>query len=139
MIFSGSKKNEKPLISDEKKFIVWLLKNLDAPDMKMVRKLFPKREIDSAVDKMANNIIENLNEHSNKEELMDFLVKVHEHYREFRSLIEKRGGFWRSPLEVQITFFQLLSKMVTLPYFIKYRYGVNLPLWDFKLPEYEDL
>jgi hypothetical protein len=88
---------------------------------------------------MANNIVENLKEHEGREELLNFYVKVHEGYREIRGLMRTKAGFWKSPPEVQVTFFQLLSKMVTLPYFIKYKYGVCLPLWDFKLPEYEDL
>ena len=138
-MFFSKKKIGKPPISDEKEFVVWVLKNLDAPDMKMVRKLFPRRNLDGAINSMANSIMENLRDHEGGENLMDFLVTVHEGYKEFRGLIEKRGGFWKSPEEVQIAFFQILSKMVTLPYFIKYKYRVSLPLWDFKLPEYEDL
>ena len=138
-MFFSKKRLEKPPISDEKEFIVWLLKNLDAPDIKMARKLFPKKQLDGAMNRMANNIIENLQEHEGGENLLNFLAKVDESYKEFRELIQKRGGFWRSPQEIQIAFFQILSRMVTLPYFIKYKYGVDLPLWDFKLPEYEDL
>lgn len=107
--------------------------------MKMVRKLFSKKNLDGAINTMANSIIETLRDHEGGENLLNFLVDLHEGYQEFRGLIEKRGGFWKSPKEVQIAFFQILSKMVTLPYFIKYKYGVDLPLWDLKLPEYEDL
>ena len=138
MLFTKKKPN-KPAISDEKEFVVYVLKYLDAADMKMVRKLFPKQKLDAAINSMANNIIENLQEHEGRENLMDFLVSVHDHYQEFGGVIEKRGGFWRSPQEVQVAFFQPLSKMVTLPYFMKYKYRADLPLWDFKLPEYEDL
>ncbi len=138
-MFFSTRKTEKPPISNQKEFIVWLLKNLDAPDMKMIRKLFPQKELDGAINSMADSIVENLIEHEGGENLLNFLVKIDESYREFRKLIERRGGFLRSPQEIQIAFFQILSKMVTLPYFIKYKYGVNLPLWDFKLPEYEDL
>lgn len=141
MFFSRKKKEEKekPPISNEKKFIVWLLKYLDAPDIKMIRKFLKKSDIDGHLDKMAKEIVENLNEHSSEGKLLDFLAQIDLSYKACGVLIEKRGGFWKSPIEIQVTFFQLLSKLITLPYFINYKYGINLPLLDFKLPEYEDL
>lgn len=107
--------------------------------MKMIRKLFQKKKLDGVMDSMANQIVKDLTEHEGKENLLNFLEGVQEGYVKFRDLMEKHGGFRKSPQEIQLAFFQILSKMVTLPYFIKFKYGIPLPLWDFHLPEYEDL
>ena len=134
-----SSKPHRPSINDERDFIIWMLKYYDAPDTKMLRNFFPKSTREKAIESLANLVMQKLQEHSDGESLMNYFMGVYDTYVEFRSLIKKQKGFWRSPKELQVAFIQVLAQLITLPYFIKYRYGINIPLAEFKLPDLNDL
>lgn len=137
--FGKTKKPGKPSIEEEKEFIIWMVKYYEAPDMKLFKEFFKNKKLDSVIESLANDIIEVLNKYSNGMALLDFLSEVNEGYGKVRSMTKKYGGFWMSLIEIQVAFLDLLGKMVTLPYFVKYKHGVNIPLGDFQLPEYNEL
>ncbi|UCF93490.1 MAG: hypothetical protein JSW39_04825 [Desulfobacterales bacterium] len=138
MIFRKIKrKPPRPPIYLEKDYIIWLLKYNDVPDIKLLNEFFGQEKLDRAVDIMANDIMKNLKKHADGERLANFLSKVQDLYAKSQSLLAKHGGFWSAPEKVQVAYLQLTAKMVTLPYFIRYKYGVEIALADFNLPEFE--
>jgi len=134
-----SSKPHRPSINDERDFIIWILKYYEAPDMKLLRDFFGKGKRERAIEAFANHVMQKLQEHSDGDSLWNFFMSVYDSYVEFRSLINKRNGFWASPQEIQVAFIQVLAQLITLPYFLKYRYGINIPLAEFKLPDLDDL
>lgn len=131
-------KPQVPNISNEREFISWIINHYDAPDMALIKRFFG-RNFNKASITLTNSVMACLQEHTDGESLLDHLAGVEEHYRKFKSLIDDRGGFWDSPQELKSAIILLTAKMVTLPYFIKYKHGLDIPLWDMKLPEIEEL
>jgi len=131
-------KPKRPPIDDEEEFIIWILKYYDAPDLELLRKAF-RFKLDYFIKMLAEDILKNINEHQNGFALMDFLAEVHEQYVTFVSLIDARGGFYQAPTEIQSAYLQLTAKMVTLPYFLKYKYNLDIPLAEFKLKDLNEI
>jgi hypothetical protein len=75
---------------------------------------------------LAEDILVKINEQKSGFDLMDYIAEVHEHYITIVSLIDKRGGFSQSPTEIQSAYLQLTAKLVTIPYFIKYKYKLDI-------------
>jgi len=129
---------KRPSIEDEEEFIIWILKYYDAPDLRLLRKAF-RFKLNYFIKMLAEDIIKNLNEHKDGYDLLDFLAEVQEHYVKIISFIDKRGCFYESPHELQSAYLQLTAKMVILPYLIKYKYNIDIPLAEFKLKELDEI
>lgn len=132
-------KPTRPSIDNEKEFIIWILKHYDAPDLKLLRRAFHLK-LDYFINMLAEDILVKINEHKIGFDLMDYIAEVHEHYITIVSLIDKRGGFSQSPTEIQSAYLQLTAKLVTIPYFIKYKYKLDIDLERFfKLKDIDEI
>ena len=118
------KKPDMPSMNDEPAFVAWMLK-YDG-QFKLFRKMTGSN-LEGIIRAASQAIIQELAENNTGEALLDRLTIVGEHYQTIMPLIEKRGGVLNSPLEMQAAFYDCVTKMTIIPYFIKYRYGLSLP------------
>ena len=115
---------QRPSIDDEQAFIEWMIRYDD--QFKLFRKMVGKN-LDGIIRAASQAIILEINKHRAGEALLNRLVTISEHYQTIMSLIDKRGGVLNSPLEMQAVFYDCVTKMTIIPYFIKYKYGLSLP------------
>ena len=114
----------RPSIDDVQEFIEWMIRYDD--QFKLFRKMVGKN-LDGIIRAASQAITMELNEHRSGETLLDRLTIISEHFQTIMPLIEKRGGVLNSPLEMQAAFYDCVTKMTIIPYFIKYKYGLSLP------------
>ena len=116
----------RPSINYEQKFIEWMLRYDE--QFSLIRKYFRKKKWANVTKATIQEIMGDLNTHNNGQALMDHLCVIGEHFQNIMPLIEKRGGVLNSPPEMQAAFIALTTKMTILPYFVKYKYGLSLPI-----------
>jgi len=115
----------RPSIDDAQEFIEWMMKYDD--QFELMREFFGKN-MANIIKSTVQEIRRDLNTHNNGQALLDHLCVIGEHFQNIMPLIEKRGGVLNSPPDMQSAFIVLTTKITILPYFVKYKYGLSLPI-----------
>jgi len=118
------KRPSRPSMNDEAEFVAWMIKYDD--QFKLFREMTGPN-LEGIIRAASQAIVQELAQHNTGEALLNRLTIVGENYQTIMPLIEKRGGVLNSPLEMQAAFYDCVTKMSIIPYFIKYRYGLSLP------------
>jgi hypothetical protein len=114
----------RPSMDDEPAFVAWMIKYDN--QFKLFREMTGSN-LDGIVSAASQAIVQELTRYASGEALLERLTVVGQHYDTIMPLIEKRGGVLNSPLEMQAAFYDCVTKLALIPYFIKYRYGLSLP------------
>jgi hypothetical protein len=116
----------RPPISKEEAFVEWMLRYDE--DTELFRQMISDGNLDHVVMSTTKEIIREVNENPSGEMLMDKLGTIGEYYQEsLKPIIEKRRGIEFCPEEIQIVFLAFITKMLLLPYFVKYKYNEPVP------------
>ena len=121
------------MYNNEKEFIKWMLRYDD--ELEYYRNAFKQEHLDTVFENTATLIIEkDLNRYKTGYELFDRLSQTDNVLQnELGPIIQKRGGIEYCPKEIKNAFLDVTAKLIILPYFIKYKYGLDLPSNIFKL------
>lgn len=118
------KATPKPFVNDEKAFIEWMIRYDD--QFKLFRKMVGNN-LEGIIRAASQSISQEIDKYPSGEALLDRLTIIGKNYDTIMPMIEKRGGVLNSPLEMQAVFYDCVTAMTIIPYFIKYKYGLSLP------------
>jgi hypothetical protein len=114
----------RPPIDEAAQFIEWMLRYHEA--MEYLRKMLAPKAFEALVPAITKVMMRFLETYNSAEKLMDRLIIAGELNQKLQPILAKRDGdISQCPQEIQTSFIDITSKLSLLPYFLKYKYGVD--------------